>query len=154
MKILVDADACPVKEEIIACAGKHHLPILLVADTAHPLFYNDPLVSVLTVDKGADSADFALLQRTAPGDICITQDYGLAALLLGKQAIVLHPNGFFYTSQNIEQMLFERHLSAEMRRQKRAKGASVHKRSKAQNEAFLAALENVLQSSAHSHPAI
>lgn len=145
MKILVDADACPVKDEIISCAKKHSLPVFLIADTAHTFFYDDPLISVLTVDKGADCADFALLSRTAPGDCCITQDYALAALLLAKQAIVLHPNGFFYTDETIEQMLFVRHLSREMRRRKKGKSTPMRKRSKAQNETFRAALEKALQ---------
>ena len=118
MKIMVDADACPVKELIINCARKHALEVIMVCDVAHMLFYNEDFVKTVTVDQGADSADLAIANRTQAGDICITQDYGLASLLLAKNATVLHHNGFFYTQENIDRMLFERHLSREMRRQK------------------------------------
>ena len=95
MKIMVDADACPVKEIIIDCAKKHGLEVIMVCDVAHMLFYNEDFVTIVTVDQGADSADLAIANRTQGGDICITQDYGLASLLLAKKATVLHPNGFF-----------------------------------------------------------
>ena len=145
MKIIVDADACPVKEIIISCAKKHGLEVVMVCDVAHMLFYNEDFLTVVTVDQGADSADLAIANRTQAGDICITQDYGLASLLLAKKAIVLHHNGFFYTQENIDRMLFERHLSREMRRQKRSRGGHVRKRTKEDDEKFLQALERAIQ---------
>ncbi|MDO4531473.1 MAG: DUF188 domain-containing protein, partial [Bacillota bacterium] len=93
-----------------------------------------------------DSADLAIANRTEAGDICITQDYGLASLLLAKKAAVLHPGGFFYTLENIDRMLFERHLSREMRRQKRSRGGHVRKRTREDDEKFLAALEKAIES--------
>ena len=145
MKIMVDADACPVKDIIIKCAKKYELEIIMVCDVAHMLFYNEDFISVVTVDQGADSADLVIANRTSAGDICITQDYGLASLLLAKKAIVLHPNGFFYTQENIDRMLFERHLSREMRRQKRSRGGHIRKRTKEDDEKFLDALERAIQ---------
>ena len=145
MKIIVDADACPVKEIIISCAKKHDLEVVMVCDVAHMLFYNEPFASVVTVDQGADSADLAIANRTQANDICITQDYGLASLLLAKKATVLHHNGFFYTQENIDRMLFERHLSREMRRQKRSRGGHIRKRTKEDDEKFLDALERAIQ---------
>ena len=145
MKIIVDADACPVKEIIISCAKKHALEVVMVCDVSHMLFYNEDFLTVVTVDQGADSADLAIANRTQAGDICITQDYGLASLLLAKKAIVLHHNGFFYTQENIDRMLFERHLSREMRRQKRSRGGHVRKRTKEDDEKFLQALERAIQ---------
>ena len=145
MKIIVDADACPVKEIIISCAKKHALEVVMVCDVAHMLFYNEDFVTVVTVDQGADSADLAIANRTKAGDICITQDYGLTSLLLAKKAIVLHHNGFFYTQENIDRMLFERHLSREMRRQKRSRGGHVRKRTKEDDDNFLQALEKAIQ---------
>ena len=145
MKIIVDADACPVKEIIISCAKKHALEVVMVCDVAHMLFYNEDFLTVVTVDQGADSADLAIANRTQTGDICITQDYGLASLLLAKKAIVLHHNGFFYTQENIDRMLFERHLSREMRRQKRSRGGHVRKRTKEDDDKFLQALERAIQ---------
>ena len=145
MKIMVDADACPVKDIIIKCAKKYELEIIMVCDVAHMLFYNEDFISVVTVDQGADSADLVIANRTSAGDICITQDYGLASLLLAKKAIVLHPNGFFYTQENIDRMLFERHLSREMRRQKKSCGGHIRKRTKEDDEKFLDALERAIQ---------
>lgn len=146
MKIMVDADACPVKELIIDCAKKHGLEVIMVCDVAHILFYNEDFVTIVTVDQGADSADLAIANRTLAGDICITQDYGLASLLLAKKATVLHPNGFFFTSENIDRMLFERHLSREMRRQKKSRGGHIRKRTKEDDEKFLSALERAIKS--------
>lgn len=144
MKILVDADACPVKEVILNCAKAHGLEVVMVCDVAHMLFYTEDFVTVITVDQGADSADLAIANRTEKHDICITQDYGLASLLLAKQATVLHPNGFFYTQENIDRMLFERHLSREMRRQKKSRGGHIRKRTKEDDEAFRSALERAI----------
>ena len=145
MKIIVDADACPVKEIIVGCAKKHKLEVVMVCDVAHMLFYNEDFVTTITVDQGADSADLAIANRTQAADICITQDYGPASLLLAKKATVLHHNGFFYTQENIDRMLFERHLSREMRRQKRSRGGHVRKRTKEDDEKFLSALERAIQ---------
>ena len=145
MRILVDADACPVKELIISCAKKYNLEVTMVCDVAHMLFYNEDFITIVTVDQGADSADLAIANRTQAGDICITQDYGLASLLLAKKAIVLHHNGFCYTQENIDRMLFERHLSREMRRQKRSRGGHIRKRTKEDDEKFLSVLESAIQ---------
>ena len=144
MRILVDADACPVKDLIVCCAEKYHLEVIMVSDAAHIIFYDKPFVTSITVDQGADSADLAIANRTAAGDICITQDYGLASLLLAKKATILHPNGFFYTLENIDRMLFERHLSKEMRHQKKSRGGHIRKRTKEDDEKFLAVLEKAI----------
>ncbi|MBQ3568269.1 MAG: DUF188 domain-containing protein, partial [Anaerotignum sp.] len=106
---------------------------------------NEDFITVITVDQGADSADLAIANRTQADDICITQDYGLASLLLAKKATVLHHNGFFYTQENIDRMLFERHLSREMRRQKKSRGSHVRKRTKEDDEIFLHALERAIE---------
>lgn len=144
MKILVDADACPVKDIIVACAKKFDVPVVMVTDNTHYIYYPDEHVKVITVDKGADSADLAIANRTQKDDICVTADYGLAALLLGKKAQVIHPNGFLYTNENIERMLFERHLSREMRMQKKGRGGNIKKRTSEDNNCFLSKLHLLL----------
>ena len=151
MNILVDADACPVKESILRCAKKHDIPVLMVCDVAHLLSYEEPLVTVLTVDQGADSADLVLANQTTADDICVTQDYGLAALLLAKGAIVLHPNGFFYRQETIDRMLFERHISRELRRKKKGRSGQMQKRTKEADEAFSLALEQAITQKKRSH---
>ena len=150
MKLFVDADACPVKEIIIGYAKKYGLDVVMVCDVAHTLFYPEDFVTIVTVDQGADSADLVIANRIQSGDICVTQDYGLASLLLAKKALVLHPNGFFYTQETIDRMLFERHISREMRRQKKSRGGHIRKRTKADDEAFLSALERAIQKTSPS----
>lgn len=145
MKILVDADACPVKEIILQEAKAYSIEVVMVCDTAHQLWYDLPFVSVRTVDKGSDSADLVLANLAAKEDICVTADYGLAALFLAKGADVLHPNGFFYHQETIDRMLFERHLSKEMRRQKKRFSGHIKKRTAEQDAAFRQALERVLR---------
>ncbi|KXL53361.1 hypothetical protein CLNEO_13320 [Anaerotignum neopropionicum] len=144
MKVLVDADACPVKEMIVDTSKKYNIQVYMVTDASHVLFYPEENVHVVTVDQGADSADLAIANRTEKGDLCITADYGLATLILAKKATVIHPNGFFYTAENIERMLFERHLSREMRRQKKGRGGHIPKRTKTDDANFLAIFEKAL----------
>lgn len=114
MNILVDADACPVKDIIVSSAKKYNIPVFMFVDTSHR--FTDDYSTVITVDKGADSVDFAIVNRITSGDICITQDYGLASMVLAKNAYAVHQNGFMYNTNNIDRMLFERHIGKEMRR--------------------------------------
>lgn len=117
MTIIVDADACPVIDEIIELAGKHQLEVILVRNFNHFTSKQYPdYVSVQYVDDGADSADYRIVALARPDDIVITQDYGLASLLLNKKAIILHHNGKRYTPDNIDQLLTVRHTSQQMRR--------------------------------------
>lgn len=126
MKILVDADASPVKEEVIALAEKYNLEVLLVSSFSH--YSNESYakhVKTIYVEHGADSADFKIIQKAKKGDIVITQDYGLASLLLPKGCYVIHHKGYEYTDQNIEQLLQQRHFSALQRKSgERTKGPS------------------------------
>lgn len=84
MQILVDADACPVKGIIVKIARQYKLPVTMVIDTSHEL--NDSYSTVITVDKARDSVDIALINLVKTGDIVVTQDYGVAAMALGKKA--------------------------------------------------------------------
>ncbi len=115
MKIVVDADACPVKGIIERIAKKHNIEVIMFIDTSHELY--SEYSKVITVSKAPDAVDFALLNQTNPNDIVITQDYGVAAMALGKNAKAIHPSGTIFTNDNINQMLFERHIAKEQRRQ-------------------------------------
>ena len=133
MKILVDADACPVKTIIVREAKKRGVPVMMVMDTSHER--DDGYSQVVTVDKGTDSADIKLVNLTEPGDLVVTQDFGVAAMALGKGALALNQNGMEYTEQNMDKLLFERHVGREVRRRGRhTKGAS--KRTDEDNHAF------------------
>ena len=134
MRVLVDADACPVKRLVVDEARRRGLSVVMVCDTSHQIC--DGYSQVVTVDKGADSADLALANLLLPGDVVVTQDYGVAALALGKGAKAISQNGLVYTAQNMDALLFERHMGQKARRQNlRTRGPK--KRSAKDDEAFL-----------------
>ena len=133
MRILVDADACPVKEIIVRLAKQRSIPVTMLIDTSHEL--NDGYSTVITVDKQADSVDFALMGLLTKDDIVVTQDFGLAAMVLGKGARAVNQNGLVYTNENIDKLLMERYIGAKVRRGGgRTKGPA--KRTKEDNERF------------------
>ena len=141
MQILVDADACPVKEIIVRLAKNKKIPVVMLIDTAHQ--WSDGYSRVVTVDKGADSVDFALLGLLNNGDVVVTGDYGLAAMALGKGARVISQNGLIYTDENIDRLLMERHLSAKVRRAGgRTKGPA--KRTEKDNDRFEVAFKKMI----------
>ena len=144
MKVLVDADGCPVVDITLRLCREFNLPCLLLCDTAHSFFREG--TQTLTFDKESDSVDYALVNRVSPGDIVITQDYGLASMCLARRVRVLHQNGWEYTPDNIDALLLVRHDSRKFRASGgRMKGAK--KRTKAQDQQFEASLRNLLQTS-------
>ncbi len=142
MQILVDADACPVKEIIVRIAKKNSIPVTMLIDTSHELF--DDYSTIITVDKARDSVDIALINLVKRDDIVITQDYGVAAMGLGKGAKVLNQNGLIYSDDNIDRLLFERHIGQKVRRAGGRTG-SIKKRSKENDEGFERALLKLLE---------
>ena len=142
MKVLVDADACPVTDIAVFLCREHGITCLLLCDTAHELHREG--AQTLVFDKGSDSVDFALANRVEKDDIVITQDYGLASMCLAKEAKVLHQDGWAYTKENIDALLFSRHESRKYRAAGgRTKGPK--KREKSQDDAFKKALQQMLQ---------
>ena len=142
MKVLIDADACPVTNIAIAVCRSFCVECLLLCDTAHE--FHRPGAQTLVFDKGADSVDYALVNRVLPGDIVITQDYGLASMCLARGAKVLHQDGWLYTESNIDALLFQRHESRKYRSSGgRTKGPK--KRTPQQDEAFQQAFQTLLQ---------
>lgn len=114
MKILVDADGCPVVEIAIKTAKSYDLEIIIVKNFSHELW--DDYATIVTVDQSPDSADYYIVNHTAKGDIVITQDYGLAAMALAKEALCINQNGLIISSKNINQLLARRHINREIRR--------------------------------------
>lgn len=114
MRIIVDADACPVIRIVEETAEEMGIPVTLVCDTAH--VFETSSSQVVTVEKGADSADFKIVTLARSGDIVVTQDYGVASMCLGKGVLPIHQSGRWYTMENIDQMMFERHVAKEVRR--------------------------------------
>lgn len=142
MMVLIDADACPVVDIAVKLCAEFGIECTLFCDTAHQIQRNGAITMIF--DKGADSVDFALVNRVSPEDIVITQDYGLASMCLAKKARVLHQDGWEYTQYNIDALLFQRHASKEYRAAGgRTKGPS--KRTAAQDKQFAIAFKGLIQ---------
>lgn len=114
IQIFVDADACPVVRIVERLAKQYEVPCALLCDTNHVLLsdYSD----VKIIGAGADAVDFALINLCHKGDIVVTQDYGVAAMALGKGAYSIHQNGRWYTNENIDELLMQRHVTKKARR--------------------------------------
>ena len=113
-QILVDADACPVIREAEALAKQHGLTVILLCDEHHLI--HSEYARVQYVASGADAVDIALMNLCRRGDIVVTQDYGVAAMALGKKAYAIHHSGKRYTDDNIDLLLMERHMAKKARR--------------------------------------
>ena len=144
MKILVDADACPVVSIVEHMAEKYGIPVVLLCDTNHVL--QSEYSEVKVIGAGADAVDFALVGLCQKGDLVVTQDYGVAAMILGKGAYGIHQSGKWYTDENIDRMLMERHIGKKVRRSKskhHLRGPS--KRAAEDDTRFEESLERLIQ---------
>ena len=113
MRILIDGDACPVisiTEEIARAKG---IEVIIFTDITHQIKTENELV---VVDKANQSVDIALYNLCREGDIVVTQDYGLASLVLSKGAFAVNESGLVYDEGNIDYLLMRRHVHASMRR--------------------------------------
>lgn len=144
MKIYVDADACPVTRIVEKLAKKYEIPCVLLCDTNHVL--SSDYSEVVIVGAGADAVDFKLISLLSKGDICVSQDYGVAAMALGKSCYAIHQSGRWYTNENIDRMLMERHLAKKTRRSSKKnhlKGPS--KRTPEDDRRFEESFERLIQ---------
>lgn len=141
MRIMVDADACPVKKIIVKVAKEKNIPVTMFADTSHVI--EDGYSEVITVDKSMDSADIALANRVSKSDIVVTQDYGVATMVLSKGAKAINQNGLIFSDENIDGLLFERHISKKIRRSG-SKTPGPRKRTEEDDAKFEAALRKLL----------
>ena len=114
MHIYVDADACPVIGIVERIAKSHNIAVTLLCDTNH--YLTSDYSEVVYVGAGADAVDFKLISLCEKRDLVVTQDYGVAAMALSKGAYAIHQSGKWYTNENIDQMLMERHLNRKARR--------------------------------------
>lgn len=141
MRILIDADGCPVVDLTVRLAKKYGIECTILCDTSHE--FNRDGAKTVVVEKGADSVDFKIVNLVGKGDIVVTQDYGLAAMCLAREAIPVSQNGLVYTDKNIDQLLFTRYVSKKIRNAGgRIKGPS--KRTPEQDKAFESALERLI----------
>lgn len=133
MNLFIDADACPVVDIALKVAKKYGIKMIIVCDTAH--FIERLGAETFIVQKGMDAVDFVIANKVKRGDIVITQDYGLAAMILAKRAYAINQNGFVYTEDNIEQLLFRRHV-VKVARKSGARLKGPKKRTEADNVQF------------------
>ncbi len=141
MKILIDADGCPVVDITIRIARENGLACLILCDAAHEIEREGAVT--LTFMSGQDQVDFELVNRVQAGDIVITQDYGLATMCLARKALVLNQDGREYTNQNIDSLLMARDTARKIRRSGgRLKGPP--KRTREQDQSFEKALGHLI----------
>ena len=143
MQIFIDADGCPVTKLTVRVAKEKEIPCTIICDTSH--MFDIPDVKVITVEKGADSADFRLVNLVQKGDIAVTQDYGLAAMCLSKGAFVLNQDGKLYTEENIGGLLEIRAINKKSR-MTRHRMPHIPKRTPEQDRAFEEALRRLIGS--------
>lgn len=144
LRIYVDADACPVVSIVEKLARKYEIPVVLLCDTNHIL--ESSYSEVKVIGAGADAVDYALIGLCHKGDIVVTQDYGVAAMALGKGAYAIHQSGKWYTEENIDRMLMERHLAKKARRAtKKNHLKGPRKRTSEDDERFEASFDMLIQ---------
>lgn len=142
MKILIDADGCPVVDICLETAKSRSVRCIILCDTSY-IFEREGTETV-TVSKGADSVDFKIVNMLDRGDIVVTQDYGLAAMCLARGAKALNQNGLIYTAGNIDSLLNSRYETKKLRMAGgRTKGPP--KRRPSQDKEFRKALEELLK---------
>lgn len=144
MRILVDADACPVVRITERIAQRHGISCVLLCDANHNL--QSDYSEVRIIGAGADAVDFALINLCRSGDIVVTQDYGVAALALGKRAYAIHQSGKRYTDENIDGLLMQRHVTKKARmasHKNHLKGPA--KRTAEDDDRFAEALEALIK---------
>ena len=134
MKIYVDADACPVTRIAERVAKEYGLPVFLLCDTNHAL--SSDYSEIRMIGVGVDAVDIALINLCQRGDIVVTQDYGVAALALGKGAKAIHQSGRWYTDENIDGLLMERHMAKVARRKSKNHLKGPAKRTEEDNRRF------------------
>ena len=144
MNIYVDADACPVVSIVEEISKKYNISVTLLCDTNHVL--HSEYSEVVMVGAGADAVDYKLISLCHRGDVVVSQDYGVAAMALGKGAFAIHQSGQWYTDENIDQMLMERHLNKKARlasHKNHLKGPK--KRTEEDDERFRQSFEKMVQ---------
>ena len=141
MKILIDADGCPVVKQATQIAKENNIEIVIFCDTSHII--NSDYAQIITVSNGADSVDFALVNEVKSGDIVVTQDYGLAAMVLSKGGKAITQNGMIISDSNLGLLLTTRYES------KKARMSGAHlkgpkKRTAQNDETFVKSFKSLL----------
>ena len=118
MKIYIDGDGCPVISEIIEISKKYCIETIIVKDYNHEININNEYFKIITVEQGSDFADIYIANNISKSDLLITNDIGLASMVLNKNINILNFNGLKIEESNIEYLLFTRHLGKVNRKNK------------------------------------
>jgi uncharacterized protein len=144
-QIYVDADACPVREEVYRVAGRLGVGVYIVSNGSRPIRPPGlPYVQMVIVGDSMDAADDWIAERIGAGDICVTGDIPLASRCLDKGARVVPPNGRPFTEANIASALAGREVARHLR-ELGAGGGGPPPFAKADRSRFLSALDNAVQ---------
>lgn len=141
MMLWIDGDACPVVDAIVRVGKTKEIPVSLVKNIHH--VYDRSDIKIYTVADGPDSVDFFILSRIQKGDVVITQDTGLAALIMAKLGYAIHPNGREFTKDNID-FLIDRRYTGQLMRRKHGIYPKGHKAKKQPDYIFELALIQML----------
>lgn len=143
MRVVIDGDGCPVVYEAAEICRKMEVECIIVCDTSHVL--NIDGVKTVIVEKGADSADFKIVNMINKGDVVITQDYALAAMCLTRGSFAINQDGKEYNDKNIDGLLFSRYTAKKIRNAGgRLKGP--HKRTDEQTASFVLKFSQLIES--------
>lgn len=143
MRIYVDADACPVVRHTEKIAEKYDIAVTLICDTNHIL--KSDYSEIIVADAGADSVDIVLVNKCKKGDIVVSQDYGVGAMALGKGAYAIHQSGRWYTNENIDELLMQRHIAKSIRKShKKTRLKGPKKRTEEDNDRYMLSLEKLI----------
>ena len=145
MKIYIDADACPVTRIAERVAKEYAIPVVLLCDTNHVL--SSDYSEIRVIGAGSDAVDIALINLCQKDDIVVTQDYGVAALALGKGAKAIHQSGRWYTNENIDGLLMERHMAKVARRKSKSHLKGPAKRTEEDDRRFEESFRRLINSS-------
>ncbi len=150
IRIYVDADACPVKDEIYRVAGRHRLPVIVVA-VGFIRVPQDPLIERVAAGAGSDAADNWIAERAGKGDIVITADVPLASRCVKAGAEVIAPNGRPFSEESMGMTLAVRNLMHELRSAGEVTGGP-RPFSPRDRSAFLSALDDTIRRLQRSRP--
>lgn len=141
MRIIIDGDSCPVIKETIRLAKKHKIDVILIKNHHHQLHYKYP--TIVSVDARSESADMKIVNLIKDGDIVVTQDFGLAGMIVSNTNCAITPMGKIIDTQNIDRLLYKRDLSA-MIRSKHKKYTKFKKRTSEDDQKFYKNLEKII----------
>lgn len=144
-KIYVDADACPVKEEVYRVAERYKLQVLLVANQRQNIPFGNPLIEMIVVSGGFDAADDWIVDNSQADDIVVTTDILLADRCVKKKVRTLSPKGEEFTEDNIGDAVATRELMQNLRSMGEMRGGPAPMDKKARSK-FLGTLDTIIQS--------